>query len=1313
MANTDIYPGLATADVSVLAQSWIGSTALTVHSTLASPTAAQLNAEISAASNAAFTEPRVVQVHGTLTLDDDIVMRDYCVVRETPGETLTVNTGQLGLPRMVIWSGGTPDARTVTLTGSWGADTATISGPLSELELGVWQIGTNNASGDGGQQVEITGISGSTVTLSEPLVTDFTNEVLRRNNGGDPDFIYGAGWEGGNVNAIHDIPNMFYVQGARDFWITGVDFDGVALNDNDGVQSSVVFLRQCYQGRVAYNTMIGADEHGDGGEGYGINNQSHSSQIRISHNVIRDMRHSILNSGGSSGNLIAFNDVADIRHPNFPKGTWPDLSGHGRYDSTALIGNISDGLTLRDAGKSGTRNVIMFNTLRLSPIYVAGTSDRPISGGWVIGQNTFLGDLAAIRAAVMPSVATDSSAGNPSPPRPIWHNTSVRNVSDPAFAPHPSYATDPAFAAPDGRYYAPDTVSPDPFRDQGLGAGYYIPVPSRVDIPSFVVDETSNPADLTNLPAWVISELGGGTPPPAGGGTNDVLASDWERLNPPASWTIPLATVGGAGKTVVELVSHRGPAQDGDVSTVPPGWETNLEDPGSGNFPGCSIYSKTLDGTEADVDRTLDDSGSAAWIVIDGTFDLENSPVEQSAGATVAHGAGPVIVMLATNGNSTINPPNDPSWVELGTYQAWWSGGRAFYNQNATAGTVEFPGASGEICATSITLLSPPAVTTYGPVIGGTVAGSGVGHDPTDADIDNGATVSAPDDMPLAVTPSFSKPVSTQTVEIDVAIDNVAPDHGWEILCTVNGEQISMGYILGDEPKKTLSRQFAGTGPLDVYARYDTAANLVPAPPVGPDPSTERLTPGDWAALLDIDAHVSGGVRYVDPVGGSNVRDGLTEATAWKNLNHAWGIMNGQSAKILLMDGSHDTNHNITATGKNRNEMLVVMPAPGHSPIFRSSAQDSTMKFKGQGGSHVWVHGLDFEHSTYRAQAFGQVSTAVGGSQSWTGYVAAIHLEPPSWNGTGFAGWGHGGNFRATNNVVRGYGHGIMGYGSGSFIIAGNDVSECAWWCTGGGSGISFVQLAGNGNGGTYDMTPLWTTPDGEEFHYIYAGNIVAENRQKITSYGIHDSFNNARNRTTDGNGCIFGDSHKGAGRQLAALNVCYRNGGKGINTFQPTTGGASYRNNTSMGNGRHKVYVGDGSVSTRNTTQGLDPVGQGEIMAQDYGGGATNSFPCSAYNNITESTVHSDGSIHGFGTTRINWSGGSNYHKGGGGAEVPVTSITSLPMQDPDSGSAGFDPRPTAQLSADYARRAFDWDFAGVPVTPANFSAGAYALAS
>ena len=313
-------------------------------------------------------------------------------------------------------------------------------------------------------------------------------------------------------------------------------------------------------------------------------------------------------------------------------------------------------------------------------------------------------------------------------------------------------------------------------------------------------------------------------------------------------------------------------------------------------------------------------------------------------------------------------------------------------------------------------------------------------------------------------------------------------------------------------PADVLSDDVGGASDDDDSVVEDaSASNLSAEPNDAATTSTTSTDPPPNPA--DLGRVPTEGIFYVSP-DGNDASDGTVPSRAFGTINFAASQLQPGN-QLFLLDGVFveefrpDTAVMITAKGT-ADDWIRISAFPGHSPIVAGPERNS---FKLEGAEYLELSGIEME---------GSGTNLLG---------AGVHVENPSHH------------IRIVNNVVHGFpAGGINITGSSHITIAGNEVFDNANFHDGQHSGISIWRPQNLG------------IPDDEAGYSFYVlGNTVYDNRNTVPGEG----------GITDGN-CIILDQTTITGydgRTLIANNVCFGNGGRGVNIHQSTK--ADVVNNT------------------------------------------------------------------------------------------------------------------------------------------------------
>lgn len=216
------------------------------------------------------------------------------------------------------------------------------------------------------QIVKITNVSGSTVTFTPPLYTDYTLT---------PHALpyvptYHSGLE--NIyfteNNTHTNRNSPVGFGQTEHsWITGCEF---YFMDGDYVK-----FYWTYGSLLAFNYMDDGDNHGPGSDNQAITVGAHSSANQIVSNIGVRMENTVLYNTGSSGNVFAYNySTGNYAQPTTVTAGFESHSTHEQFN--LLEGNIAPQNWL-DVGHGSTSQQTDFrNWWQGTSLYCGGANTK-------------------------------------------------------------------------------------------------------------------------------------------------------------------------------------------------------------------------------------------------------------------------------------------------------------------------------------------------------------------------------------------------------------------------------------------------------------------------------------------------------------------------------------------------------------------------------------------------------------------------------------------------------------------------------------------------------------------------------------------------------------------------------------------------------------------------------------------------------------------------------------------------------------------------------------------------------------------------
>ncbi len=294
--------------------------------------------------------------------------------------------------------GGYPRDGGVVASGQPGTRSLTIrtNQPPSVGQHALLR-GGSSPTGEGGQIVEVTGVSPSgsdwTIDIADALAQDLTGAAFSPFDAGQ-----GMGLENLSMAPAAGVNVDYHIvlRHSANSWVTGVT--------SEFATRSHIYSRQSYRCEVRENTLVEATNKGDGGQGYGLNIANNTTGCLFMQNQLSLLRHSMLLHGGATANVVAYNVSTEPRHPNFTNGGPADMSFHGYAVANLVEGNVIQRVQLTDAGTAGADNTIVRNCITSGPPTLKNGPVRAVLVG-----NTLLGSNATLQQTVMPPVEWSDS----------------------------------------------------------------------------------------------------------------------------------------------------------------------------------------------------------------------------------------------------------------------------------------------------------------------------------------------------------------------------------------------------------------------------------------------------------------------------------------------------------------------------------------------------------------------------------------------------------------------------------------------------------------------------------------------------------------------------------------------------------------------------------------------------------------------------------------------------------------------------------------------------------------------------------------
>ena len=340
-----------------------------------------------------------------------------------------------------------------------------------------------------------------------------------------------------------------------------------------------------------------------------------------------------------------------------------------------------------------------------------------------------------------------------------------------------------------------------------------------------------------------------------------------------------------------------------------------------------------------------------------------------------------------------------------------------------------------------------------------------------------------------------------------------------------------------------------------------------------------KIRLGVLIMLLSLSIKLSATNYYVNTTTGNNINNGTSITTAKKDFTFCNGSTTALAAgdTVFIMNGTYLSTANKPILKLNyigtAAKPIVFTNYKNHTPVFKYiDSPNELISFTwATKTAYVVINGLKLEGNNAQitlAEAMNQTNNCLNGT-----------LGQPTqakYNVDGFGLYDNGtgcGHITISNCDISNFpGGGIATGGLDYFIVENCKVYNNGWYAIDGNSGISVLQCKNLDN------------HVGVEFSIIIRNNIAFNNINYLP-------WNNSpRCNFTDGNGIIIDHLTQFAynGKVLVENNICYDNGGGGIQFFKSENG--TIRNNTLYKNGKQDGYANapgykSGEFSMYNST--------------------------------------------------------------------------------------------------------------------------------
>lgn len=286
---------------------------------------------------------------------------------------------------------------------------------------------------------------------------------------------------------------------------------------------------------------------------------------------------------------------------------------------------------------------------------------------------------------------------------------------------------------------------------------------------------------------------------------------------------------------------------------------------------------------------------------------------------------------------------------------------------------------------------------------------------------------------------------------------------------------------------------------------------------------------------------------YVSPNGNDN-SPGTSEDKAFRTIPKA--IYNPQLAAgdtILIMNGIYDKSGMLFNKVGSPERWTTIKNYPGHNPVIKKSSGSGLLIFS---CSYVRVEGLTFEGNCKEVTLEYAMSQKDNGKDPLT-TGSGIEIKP--WKNSSGAGGANPHHVVISGNTIRDFPGGGIAFSNCDYIVAeDNTVSGNALYSPWGCQGITALRSFNLDN-------------STEDYRIIFQRNTVFSNQSLVPWKDAnppritegHGVMLDTTNTTTDGG--VY------TGKALIANNLCYGQGGAGIQVFKATN--VTVANNTCFQN--------------------------------------------------------------------------------------------------------------------------------------------------
>lgn len=297
---------------------------------------------------------------------------------------------------------------------------------------------------------------------------------------------------------------------------------------------------------------------------------------------------------------------------------------------------------------------------------------------------------------------------------------------------------------------------------------------------------------------------------------------------------------------------------------------------------------------------------------------------------------------------------------------------------------------------------------------------------------------------------------------------------------------------------------------------------------------------------------------YYVSVNGNDNSPGTSEDRAFRTISKALynpALASGDT--ILIMDGVYDKSGMLFNKNGSPDKWTTIKNYPGHNPVIKKKSGSGLLIFS---CSYVRVEGLTLEGNR-KDVSLEYAQSQKDNPQNILTTGNGIEVKP--WKNSSGLGGTNPHHVVISGNTVRDFPGGGIAFSNCDYIVAeDNTVSGNAWYSPWGCQGITALR------GFNFDNNV-------EDYRIIFKGNTVFSNQSLVPWKDAKPSP-----KVTEGHGIMLDttnttvDGGAYTGKALIANNLCYDQGGAGIQIFKAAN--ALVANNTCFQNANYLQDSGE-----------------------------------------------------------------------------------------------------------------------------------------